>query len=352
MTCDQATEYLPWLLNGTLGESERKAVREHLADCERCRQALADTRRAWEVFDQHIPAAALVALAAGDPAGETPEEFDPALLEEHLAACPECAAELELVRTSRGLAEDDSIALLAPRPPRAPAAAPAARPAGIRWRRAAVAAGLAGVIALGGWYKSAERAHTLAARLATETTLRPALTPQAPPSPPTGSAATPADQQRVAALQRRLEEMGKTMGDLQAAQSRAREQLAQVERTEKQSAGGPQINTWVGDIQASGDVVRGGGSTVKEIPAGAAATLLLAAQAEATGERGEREAEISDAGGRIVWKGGGLRANPQGPDYSLTLPKGWLPPGSYTIRLYRRDGGQRVPAESYAIRIK
>jgi Putative zinc-finger len=344
MTCNQATEYLPWLLNGTLGDDERTAVREHLAGCERCRQTLADTRRAWEIFDQHIPAAALVALAAG----ETPEGFDPALLEEHLAACPECAAELELARVSRGLAEDDAVTLLAPRPPRAPAAAPVARPVGIRWRRAAVAAGLAGVIALGGWYKSAERAHTLAARLATESTLRPVAAPQAPP-PPTGSAASAADAQRVAALQRRLEEMGKTVGDLQAAQSRAREQLAQVERTEKQSAGGPQINTWVGDVQASEDVVRGNGSNVKEVPAGSAATLLLAAQAEATGER---EAEISDAGGRVVWKGGGLRANPQGPDYSLTLPKGWLPPGSYTIRLYRRDGGRRVAAESYAIRIQ
>lgn len=345
MNCDQAIEYLPWLLNGSLEDDETKAVRDHLAGCASCRQALADTRRAWEIFDQHIPAATLVAHAAG----EDLDGFDPALLEDHLATCPECAAELELVRMSRGLSEDDTVAILAPQPPRAPAAplAPVtSRPAsrtGNRWRRAALAAGLAGVIALGGWYKSAERAHNLASRLATAP--QPSAPLQAPP-PPTQSAA---DAQRIAALQHQVEEMTKTVDEMQAAQSRAREQLAQVEKqSERQSAGGPQVNPWVGDVRMSADVVRGTGSAVKDVPAGSAATLLLAADTTATGDR---DVEISGAGGKLVWKGSGLRATPQG-DYSLLLPKGWLPAGDYTIRLYRQTGGQRVAAESYAIRVK
>jgi anti-sigma factor RsiW len=346
MNCELTIEYLPWLLNGTLEDGETKMVRDHLAGCASCRQALADTRRAWEIFDQHIPTATLVAHAAG----EDLDGFDPAILEEHLATCPECAAELELVRLSRGLAEDERVAILAPRPPRAPATPAAVRPvstAGNRWRRAAFAAGLAGVIALGGWYKSAERAHTLASQLATAPP--PSVPLQAPPPPPIQSAAAAADTERIATLQRQVDEMTKTVADLQAAQSQAREQLAQVEKLgARQSAGGPQLNPWVGDVRMSADVVRGGGSGAKEVPATSTATLLLAADTTAAGDR---DAEISDAGGRIVWKGSGLRATPQG-DYGLLLPKGWLPAGDYTIRLYRQAGGQRVAAESYAIRIK
>jgi predicted anti-sigma-YlaC factor YlaD len=353
MNCNQAIEHLPWLLNGTLGDDDTKAVKDHLASCASCRQALSDTRQAWEIFDQHIPAATLVAYAAeaSDAAAGDLDGFDPALLEEHLATCPECAAELELVRMSRGLAEDDRVAILAPRPPRAPVAPatsislrpPAAARTGNRWRRAAVAAGIAGVIALGGWYKSAERAHTLASQLATAPP--PSVPLQAPPVPSTPSAGSAADAERIATLQHQVDEMTKTVGEMQAAQSHAREQLAQFER---QSAGGPQVNPWVGDVRMSQDVVRGGGGNVKEIPAGSAATLLLAADTTAVGDR---DAEISEAGGKIVWKGSGLRATPQG-DYSLLLPKGWLPAGDYTIRLYRQAGGQKVAAESYAIRVK
>jgi anti-sigma factor RsiW len=341
MNCEQAIEVLPWHLNGTLGEDEKTEIREHLAACERCRQALADTRLAWKIFDQHIPAGALVAHAAG----EEPEGIALAVLEEHLATCPECAAELELVRISRGLGEDDAVALMAPRSERPRMAGQPLRPAGLRWRRAALAAGLAGVVALGGWYKSAEKAHSLADRLATATSLpRPAASPQAAlPSP--GSAA--GDAQRVAEMQRQLDAANKTLSDLKTAESRSREQLAQIEK--RGPVSGPQVNTWVDDVQASADVVRGGGGNVKEVPSGATATLLLNAQGEAAGER---TAEISDATGKIVWHGGGLRVNAGHHDYSLTIPAGWLPPGDYTIRLYRQEGGTRVPAESYAIREK
>ena len=66
MNCDDAIEFLPWLLNGSLEAGEHDEVRAHLADCERCRAALNDTREAWTVFSQHLPGEALVALAYGE----------------------------------------------------------------------------------------------------------------------------------------------------------------------------------------------------------------------------------------------------------------------------------------------
>lgn len=153
MTCEQAIESLPWYLNGTLEAQEQEEVRHHLATCEACRQALAETRDAWRIFDQHLPSEALVALAWE----EIPEGIDPALAERHLAGCPQCAADLELARTSRHLEEDDRIALF----PKKPAAAPARETRGAgeprTWRRAAMAASLAAVVAMSGWIFSAQQ---------------------------------------------------------------------------------------------------------------------------------------------------------------------------------------------------
>jgi anti-sigma factor RsiW len=354
MNCDQAIELLPWLLNGTLGEDERREVRGHLTTCASCRQALAGTRRAWEIFDQHIPAAALVAYAAGGAAGERTEGVDPALLEEHLAACPECAAELELVRMSRGLAEDDAIAVLTPRTA-APArqterhretAAPI-RPVK-RWRAAALAAGLAGAVALGGWYQTAEHARALDARLAAAGMPPPVAS--APPAlqPEAGIRGGSGGGQQTDELRAQMESMKKTVEEAQASEKQAREQLAELETT----AAAPLANTWVG--YARGDVVRGGNPQNAEpdvvIPASAPlATLLLHAGEEA---QGDRDLEILDAGGRAVWKAPGLHLNADSHDYSITLRPGTVKRGDYTVRLYRHDGGKRTPAESYTVRIQ
>jgi predicted anti-sigma-YlaC factor YlaD len=40
MTCDQAIERLPWLLNGSLEPAEREEVQGHLTTCAACREAL------------------------------------------------------------------------------------------------------------------------------------------------------------------------------------------------------------------------------------------------------------------------------------------------------------------------
>jgi putative zinc finger protein len=333
MNCDQTIEFLPWLLNGTLEEEERREALNHLKDCEACRDALDDTRLAWRIFDQHIPAGDLVAYAAGD----APEGIDGEVFTTHLAACPQCAAELELARLSRGLVEDESVALLA-----GPQRATASRPAPARWRAAALAAGLTGLVALGGWYKSAERARDLAGRLAdTEATAAPAPAPSAGTQP--GSAV---DAAKIAALQRQLEEMEAKVNELQQAEGKARDQLAQIG---DRGPAGPQVNTWVGDLRPNADVLRGGEATPTEVPANATATLLLNAAEEVPGER---EVEIVDAQDRVVWQGHGLRLNAENRDYSLTLPRGTLPAGAYTIRLYRIADGERAPAESYSLVVR
>jgi anti-sigma factor RsiW len=325
MNCDQTTELLPWWLNGSLGEEERHRVRGHLDGCAACRQALSDTRQAWEIFAQHLPAEALVALAAG----EEPAGFDRAVVADHLAACPECAAELELVRTSRGLTEDDAVALLAPRTRTAPARS---RRTANAAATVALAAGLACILVAGGWYNSARHARSLAARL-------DAATPR-PPAEPSPFPHPDDDRGRTAELQGQLEAMQKTVEELRASEARARQQLADA-------AVRPEVNTWVGSVRASGDVVRGETPEPDQIvPASApAATLLLRAGENA---QGDRDLEVVDAAGKVVLKAEGLHADPDSGDYSLTLHRGTLKPGDYTLRLYRHG----TPAESYSVRVR
>src|SRR5215213_7080096 len=156
MTCDDAIQLLPWLLNGTLEEGGRREVRRHLETCERCREALAETREAWTIFGQHLPSETLVALAYG----ETPAGIDPVLAGRHLASCPECAAELELARTSRRLEEDGKIALFPGRP------ALKDRGESRSWRTAALAASLAGIVAASGWVHSTRELRSVSERAA------------------------------------------------------------------------------------------------------------------------------------------------------------------------------------------
>ena len=40
VSCQEAAERLPWLLNGTLGDEESRSVREHVLNCAACRREL------------------------------------------------------------------------------------------------------------------------------------------------------------------------------------------------------------------------------------------------------------------------------------------------------------------------
>jgi hypothetical protein len=295
MNCDDAIEFLPWLLNGSLEPGERDEVRRHLATCERCRAALHDTREAWTIFGQHLPSDALVALAYG----EVPAGVDPAVAERHLASCAECAAELELARTSRRLEEDDRIALF----PGTRAKQETKTGKDRTWRSAAMAAGITCLLALGGWFHEFQQVG-------------------------------------------RLTEIARTTaGPAQA---------AQVASAEPQIF--PRINTGSAELFPV-DKERGAGTTPEElatvVPRSDESTLLILKSASTEAADGPREIEILDEANHVRWQSTGLRRrSAQDPDYRVTLPSGFLKSGGYTIQLYANENGKRTPRESYKIRVE
>ena len=341
-TCDDVRGMLPWLLNGTLNDEERRGVLQHLETCEGCRRDLAETRLAFELFDQHLPAEAIVALAWG----ETPAGIDPALLEEHLAGCPRCAAELELARMSRGLEEDERIVPLKPRTAAAPASS--GRTGWGGWKAAALAAGFAGVVAATGWIQTVGRVQTLEERLAE----RPAVQAPIPaPAPPTGgSGVDAAEARRIAELEKQLQQANEAL-TTQQGQIEQLEQIAEA----RPAAPAPRINTFIDQIQPVNDVVRNREQAgVRRVPAASQATLLLGLGSEHV-ETTHRDhvLEILDASDKVVWTRSGLVLNVDYSAYPLTLEPGALPKGPYTIRVYGiAEDGKRELVETYAIRVE
>ncbi|HVR95412.1 MAG TPA: zf-HC2 domain-containing protein [Thermoanaerobaculia bacterium] len=336
MNCNEANERLPWLLNGTLGEDERRQVMAHLKDCADCRTALRETRQAWQVYNQHIPSEDLVAYAWG----AAPVTVDPGLLEEHLASCPQCAAELELVRMSRRLEEDDKIAVMPAR-----RQAPAAGRTGF-WRAAALAASLAAVVGLGGVIYNVERVQSLENRLA-ETQERPA-----PATPPATDNA--AERERLAQLQGEIEKLRQSQAEQSEQARQLQEQLAELSKAPRPSAAGPKVNAFFASVTALGATVRGGPGApqAEKIPASApVAYLQLIAERRSAGHP-VYEMEIVDAAGKVRWSAKNLERNDGEGEYSLILDRGALPPGSYTVQVYGVRGGAREPLESYAIQLK
>lgn len=338
--CDDVRGMLPWLLNGTLSDEERRRVLQHLSTCTTCRQDLADTRLAAEIFDQHPPAEAILALAWD----ETPRGFDPALLEEHLEACPRCAADLELARMSRRLEQDEQIVPLVRRTAPAPAASTGWR----GWRASALAAGLAGVVAFAGWFHSAGRVQTLEENLAN----RPVPQASAPPVA-SGVGGEGAMTQQLAA---QVEERERTIEQLEAKLNEAQQQQAELNGKVEQLAQAapaspaPQINVWARQLTPTTDVVRGAVAEPMEVPGRTYATLLLYSAHEETHR--EHVVEVEDSTGKVVWNANGLALDPETQGYSLTLPPGSLRPGGYTIHVYGLKDGRREPAESYPIRVQ
>jgi putative zinc finger protein len=331
MNCNQAIELLPWLLNGTLEAGESDELRRHLETCESCRQALQETRDGWKIFSQHLPAEALVSLAYG----ERPVAVGSPLAERHLASCPQCAADLELAKMSRRLEEDEKIAVF-----------PAARSrsdadSGFRkWRAAAMAAGLVGIVAASGWMYSAQHAASLSERLAQ----RPAPSAAGRPTEPMPSTiGGDASRQQIARLAGQVQEAERTQVRLQEELKQATGQLAEL-KSQPRGSSEPRINTWSGLVSA-GDVVRGQSEEVTvEIPGNREATPFL----EATGENTPRRIEIRDANGQLRWHASGLLRTDQ-DDYRLTIPAHFLEPGKYTIQLYGTDGESR---ERYTIQVR
>lgn len=336
MTCDQAIELLPWLLNGTLENQEREEVRQHLRTCERCRKALAETQAAWPLFEEHLPTEALVALAYG----ETPAGADPSFAEHHLASCPQCAAELELAKMSRRLEDEDNVAVFP-----GPKARPVKDGESRKWRSAAMAAGLAGVVALSGWIHESRQADLYSDRLAAanrDAGGRTAAPATPPPMAPDGG--DPAIREQLAAAQAQLEQLEALQKKSDEAVAQAQEQMAQLQK-ERGQAARPRINGFTADLGNS-DAVRSGASR-ERIPAGRDAHLLLQRSKDEGLPEG-REIQILDRAGKVVWQATGLVPDEYG-SYALDLPAGFLSPGPYTVQLFTREGGKLVPRERWEI---
>lgn len=343
--CNDVTERLPWLLNGTLGDEEREAVREHLTQCASCRRALEDTRLAWETFDQHPPTEEIVALAWGETSN--------AALEEHLESCPRCTAELDLARMSRRLEEDERILPIQTKPVPARRTqteiAPAATGGWRGWRNAALAASLAGVVGLSGWLHSANRVQNLEEQIAARPAPPVATAPSPSPAPPAGAGA-PSPSTEEGERARQLEQQRL---ELEALRTQEQELRARVDQLASAlpAAPQPQINPTDVNLEPIGDVMRSAqGETAKEMPAGSPGILYLEAAHEET--HSGHAITIEDAAGKVVWRGEGLVRDAKADNYGIALSAGTLRPGDYTIRVYGLNGGQREPAETYALRVK
>jgi anti-sigma factor RsiW len=164
---ERTLELLPWLVNGTLEGDERREVEAHLASCPECRSELAATRRAFEVYAAHLPAAALTAYVAdpGAPSWEVDgRPLERGLVEAHLAACAACRDEVEMLRAGLAAVDVDGAAAPASRSvlPFAPRRSPAPRRTAPAWLPAALAASLLlAVLSGGGWYRSHQQLDVL-----------------------------------------------------------------------------------------------------------------------------------------------------------------------------------------------
>jgi anti-sigma factor RsiW len=96
MDCETSTTLLPWLLNGSLDPAELEELGRHVAACDRCREELARTRLAFDLYGSHPAAAELAEYVAGElPAVAA------ATVADHLGLCAECRDEVELLTASR-----------------------------------------------------------------------------------------------------------------------------------------------------------------------------------------------------------------------------------------------------------
>jgi len=153
-------ELSPWLLNGSLTESEREELLAQLKQSVESRTDLADTAFVASLFARRPATATLAALAFDEPISDQERE----LVDLHLELDPEIAAELELARMSRRLLQEE-VDLLRPKSPpdtldTPVAAPPAARRRSGGWRLLAAAV-LAAVLPTLLWLQSGQQVREL-----------------------------------------------------------------------------------------------------------------------------------------------------------------------------------------------
>lgn len=327
MSCHEAAELMPWLLNGSLDPDEDRDVREHLRTCASCRRELGETRWAAAAFGAHLPASVLVDLAWGRP----PASLDPDLAQRHLQGCPSCADELAAVRESRDAeAEADRSPAAAVTPGRR---AFPRRPPVLRY--GALAASLVAAFGAGVLWRES--------RLGIEPP------PPASPVPPTPTADDDRRrlEERLAELQGEVKRLQGSGSALEGELRDMREARAALER-EVQRLGAPQPNLPVVELFPGGLSPRSPDAkpTVVVIPPGVGFVALLLNAERVRGE--PASVEIRDGQGTAVWSGRELTPSPLG-GYTLGVPASLLPDGRYTVSVRTRDDG---PVETFPLQVR
>ena len=353
-TCVRTTELLPWLLNASLEDSERREVEDHLRTCAGCRRALAETRGAFELFAVHPPVEAIVARAALDePWVETVDfaggRIGREALDAHLENCAGCREELELARDSRRAIEDEAepssegrtgVVVPLARPGRS---AGAGARAGLDWRPLALAASLLlAVVAGGGWLFTAQEAADRQARIEE----LEGRTAPAPDGSVEGAdpAETGAAGATIAELEAQIGELARSAEAASASIDAAERQLAGLEDANESLrealARSPQVLQIVTPV-----VQRGGPGERPEVSrsAGRAVVTVYTELAEIELGSGRLSWRLSGAGGGTLAEGGPLTRfrDPLGGEYvSVPLATGELPAGEATLTLL--EGGREV----------
>jgi hypothetical protein len=341
-TCDWTVERLPWWATGTLEEGEGEGVREHLDDCDSCRQELAATRRALALHALHLPVETLLDLVE-DGAAESfrtaeGEVLSRAAVDAHLGHCASCRQELSLLRESRAAVEvgpDEVGTVTAFAPRRATADAEPARGRRFDRRLMALAASVAiAVVAAGGWLdagRTLERQEELLAEYGRRLEAAEAGEPAAVEpggSDPAAATADPAaaDPDAVAPA-------------AQAAIARLEAEVVQL----REEAAKPMRIASAGSVVAwDATVVRGGddgeAAESDSFDADEGGTLVISS----VPTEGPLRLVIEEwAGGRRVRTLPGLEPRFDndflGPYLSIDIPPGALAPGEYRVRVLSGD---------------
>ena len=354
-THDRTRELLPWLVNESLEDDERREVEAHLASCADCRAELAATRQTFDVFAVHLPPAALTSYVAEPQAASWEVEGLPlqrSLVEEHLASCPSCRSEVELLRG--GLAaiadgteaerEPGSVLPFAQRPTPAPSRRLPA------WLPVALAASLVfAVVSGGGWYVAHQRLDAreqtvaeLEQRLDATHEAFVAAQRQAATAPGGSQTALNELQAQIAALEGQLK---LSVEKLQATERQVAD-LRPAAGASAEGSRGPVIATlFLGTLRSGGD------SAVVADP-GAGLVFQVPLPPGELPREDELSYRVTDAGGAIVREGRPtLRraeaGSMQDSYLSIRLDTAELPSGRLTLEVL--DGGEVAASTAFRV---
>jgi predicted anti-sigma-YlaC factor YlaD len=319
MECEDTAELLPWFLNGTLAADQQQDVRDHLAQCDKCRQEMDETLFAHAVYRQHVPAEALIDHAFGRPVQAVGLE----LLEQHLQTCRECAEQYRMARESRRLEQDEAAGAI-------PFVSKEDQAKRVRlWQYGALAASLVAMIAVAGWILSRQQAGPVDAGSGEQ---------------------RKAAAERLAEIEAENQRLREEDSQLRQQRDDANSQIAQLQQQLGELAS-PQLNALVVDVYPTSMTERSEGAAANElsIPRSAKSVTLILNSQNASSHR-SYSAEIASAENQIVWREQGLLRQPAG-DYTISIPAGFLNAGSYTINIYGETPGRRTKVETYRIRV-